>query len=330
VSESGPINGGAKKSWRRYIIWVKALLSGLLLYWMISRAELSELSSVMQDASVPLLILSFFLFYLGYYITATRWRLLLRAQGTDLSLFYLIKSFMVAVFFNNFLPSTVGGDVIRVYDTWQAGSGKASALTAVFLDRVLGMVALVAFAVLGLACSGTFARENPFAAPAVLLLAVITFSAVALIFYAPEPLLKWLRSLLAKMPGVIQRMGQSFLDAAGMVHGRTGLLMGGIGLSFVLQANVILFHYLVGRALGLPLELIDYALIVPLSLVVMLVPITVNGIGLRESVFVVFFGFYGLDVASALAFSWIIYGQLLLQGLVGGLVYAARREPIMG
>jgi hypothetical protein len=57
-------------------------------------------------------------------------------------------------------------------------------------------------------------------------------------------------------------------------------------------------------------------------------PVSVNGIGLRESVFALFFGFFGLDLTQALAFSWLIYGQILLQGLVGGVVYATRRESM--
>lgn len=310
----------------RFLTLIKAALSLGLLAWLISRAELGDLADTFRQAYLPLLVLTFSMFYIGYIITASRWQLLLRVQGTSLPLSYLLQSFMVSVFFNNFLPSTVGGDIVRFYDSWRAGSDKAGALAAVLLDRLLGLNALAIFACIGLFFGTEFLAKNSLVGPAVTLFAIATFILVLMIFFAPLRLVRLVRSVIMVLPQPMRRIGERLADAAMLFHGRSMVFVIGLGLSLLLQGNNILFHFLVGMALGLPLQLTDYVLFVPLALVLMFLPITINGIGLREGVFTVFFGYYGLGVTEALAFSWLIYGQTLLQGLIGGLVYAVRRE----
>lgn len=315
---------------RRLTFLGKAVLSTLLLGWLIWRADLGEVGRVVSQARWPILIGAFFFFFFGYFLTASRWRVLLEALQIELGLVYLMQSFAVGVFFNNFLPSTVGGDVVRVYDTWRAGGGRVNALAAVFLDRLIGVSALALFAAGGLLVSGGFEKEAGFVAPAVWSFLGITAAAVLLVFFLPPALSELLDAVTGRLPGVLGHLGRRFLDAAALVRGRADILAAGLGYSILLQGNVIVFYFLVGYALDLPLGLPDYALIVPLALIVMLIPVSVNGVGLREGVFAFFFGFYGIGLAEALAFSWLIYGQILLQGLVGGIVYLVRKHPVPG
>src|SRR5690606_28322746 len=79
-------------------------------------------------------------------------------------------------------------------------------------------------------------------------------------------------------------------------------------------------------SLGLPVLFLNYFLIIPAALLVMMAPVSINGIGLREGAFAFFFGLFGVGRAEAVAFAWIAYGLLLIQGLLGGLVYAFRRQ----
>jgi glycosyltransferase 2 family protein len=80
------------------------------------------------------------------------------------------------------------------------------------------------------------------------------------------------------------------------------------------------------RALHVEIGLAPFFLIVPLAVFIMMVPVSINGIGVRENVFVFFLGAFGVAEATGLAFAWLEYGTLLLQALAGGLVYAAGRE----
>ncbi|HCX88277.1 MAG TPA: hypothetical protein DG761_09645, partial [Gammaproteobacteria bacterium] len=91
---------------------IKLALSVALIIWITRDIPLDSVFGVMTSANVLLLVLALSLFFVGYVITAFRWRTLIRVQGGDAPIFFLVRSFLVALFFNNFLPSTVGGDVV--------------------------------------------------------------------------------------------------------------------------------------------------------------------------------------------------------------------------
>ena len=83
-----------------------------------------------------------------------RWNLLLKAQHIEITLRSLLGSFLVATYFNNFLPSNIGGDVIRISDTARHANSKTLATTVVLMDRILGLIALVFVAALGATAIG--------------------------------------------------------------------------------------------------------------------------------------------------------------------------------
>jgi uncharacterized membrane protein YbhN (UPF0104 family) len=205
----------------------------------------------------------------------------------------------VGVFFNNFLPSTIGGDAIRALDTARTGVGRAKAVAIIFVDRFVGLLALMLFAVLGLFL-GKF--SVPSLATWVLGGAAVLALLAVLLFVLPRLVetrfaLRWPGSVLARA----------------------------FGWSLALQTLVVLNGYCLSRALHVPIPLPAFFLIVPLALFVMMLPVSVNAIGVRENVWAFFFTAFGVAAATGVAVAWLDYGLVLLQALVGGLVYAGRR-----
>jgi hypothetical protein len=98
-------------------------------------------------------------------------------------------------------------------------------------------------------------------------------------------------------------------------------------LAFALQANVVAHYWCVAQALELGVAPGAFLVIVPVATVLLLLPVSVNGIGAREAVFTVLLAQEGVGAAEALAFSWLAFGTVLAQGVIGGVVYAARRKP---
>jgi uncharacterized membrane protein YbhN (UPF0104 family) len=130
--------------------------------------------------------------------------------------------------------------------------------------------------------------------------------------------------MLVRFP-LIQRSLSRVGAAIGSFRGKPGALGRVLALSLLLQVNVVVSYYLMALSLGLPVPFLNYFLIIPAALLVMMAPVSINGIGLREGAFAFFFGLFGVGRAEAVAFAWIAYGVLLIQGLLGGLVYAFRR-----
>ena len=148
TSNSEPSSGANPK--RRLLMSVaKAAVSVALLWILFTRVDVSRLWLVARQASPSWLIAALAL-YLGMTLTSTwRWALLLKAQHLEVPFRSLTASFLVATFFNNFLPSNIGGDVVRIADTAPVARSRTLATTVVLLDRGIGLLALVLVAAVG-------------------------------------------------------------------------------------------------------------------------------------------------------------------------------------
>ncbi len=319
--EPAPV--AAPRTRLRLLTATKVVVSAGLLYWVLSRSNLGEVLAAAGSAHVGLLLFAYSLHLVGLYLSATRWKGLLRAQSIEASTVFLMKSFLVGIFFNHFLPSTVGGDASRAYDSYRLGNKKASAMTSVVVDRLLGLLALMTFAVMALPFSHQITNRIPLLPLWVGVGAAGIGMTVWMVFFPPRvPLL---RELVSKLPVPIGRSMRKFVGAFGAYRGKGMALAKAFGLSILLQANVVLFFIVVARTLGLAIPVHSFFLIVPLSLFVMMLPISINGIGLRENILALFLATYGVATSAAVAYAWLIYLASLIWGLFGGLVYALRR-----
>ena len=128
TTEADPAIAG-KRRW--ILAAVKWVVSGALICWILRGTSSGEVLAALSSANVPLVLLAISLDSVGCFLTASRWRGLLKAQGVDASMQFVLNSCLVGVFFNNILPSTIGGDAIRAYDCWRLGLSKAWALAIV-------------------------------------------------------------------------------------------------------------------------------------------------------------------------------------------------------
>jgi glycosyltransferase 2 family protein len=320
--DTAPADASKKTNKKRLLLsLIKLLVSGALLYWIFRDVALREIFAAMQSANWFLLGIAALLHLVGYVISAYRWRLLLKSQGTDASILFLVESYLVSGFFNNFLPSTIGGDTMRAYDTWRVSSSKSKAVAVIFVDRFLGVLVLMLFALVAL----LFANELTADIPLLGLWTVLGFGGMLLLtwlIFAPPRQLT-MRFSQAQWPFAhrVQRFFGSFL----VFQEQKQLLYQTLALSLLLQANVVFHYYLVAVAMDLPIPLVDFFLIIPLISVLMMIPISINAIGIRENAFILFFAPFAVSGAEAIAYAWIIYALLLLYGVIGGVLYAMRR-----
>ena len=286
-------------------IWLRLGISAVLIAWILGRAPLAEIFAAFRSADLRFVLLAMALNPLAYLASVRRWRLLIRAQGGDAELSYLLRSFLTGVFFNNLLPSTVGGDAVRALDTARLGVGKVKGAAIVFVDRFVGLLALMLFATAGLLASGRLATRVP------ALSAWVLGGAAALGVLAALLFLPFARSRLGDLV--------SF-------QGKGGVLGRAFAWSLLLQTQVVLNGYLLARALRVSVPLPYFFLIVPLALFAMMLPVSINGIGVRESAWAFFLAPFGVPAATAVAVAWLDYGLLLGQAAVGGVVYLRGRR----
>ncbi|NNF14398.1 MAG: flippase-like domain-containing protein [Gemmatimonadetes bacterium] len=312
---------------RSWLIAVKVVVSIALLIWILRGSNLEEVLAAAADAHVPLLLVAYSLNFVGVVINASRWRGLLHTHGVQVPLPVLVRSVMVGAFFNNFLPSTVGGDAMRAYDSFRF-SQRRGTMSSVVVDRLLGLLVLSLFALASVPFAPQLTGSVPLLPVWVALGAAVLAGLAWAIFLSPSG--GFVPGVLARLPEGIARPIDKVLGAFRAYAGQRSALAKAFGWSVLLQANVVVYYIVVARALGFDVPTLHFFLIVPLAMYIMMVPITVNGIGLRENLFALFLGAYAIGSSDAIAYAWLVYLGGLILGVVGGLVYAVRRvEPIL-
>jgi uncharacterized protein (TIRG00374 family) len=308
---------------RGLLLAAKIGVSIALLAYLLYTTDLGALEDRLRTADLVDLMAAVICFGVMLAIATWRWQILLRALGADARLRHLTASYLVATFFNNFLPSNIGGDIVRVRDSSRLTGSTATSLAVVGVDRILGVGALYLLAASAWLLAPPVVRGLA-GARAVLLGLAALFGFLAYIFFRPGTA-RWL--MAASRLSSIAWAREQFETVQGAVHvyrERLGAVWSAGLASVALQALVVLYYLAIAYALGIPLPVGAAFLMVPLCTLLQAVPVSFNGWGLRESLFALYFSQIGLPRASALAFSLVGAGLMVLLSLSGALVWLVR------
>ena len=308
---------------RSALLVAKIAVSVALLAYLLSTTDLDALQRRVRAGDTVLLALAMALYAAILAISTWRWRVLLQAQGFTAPLAHLSGSYLVATFFNNFLPSNIGGDVIRVRDSSRLTGSTTTSLAVVAIDRILGLGALYVLALVAFITGGPDVRALA-GARSVLLLLGLLFAGLAYVFFRPGIARRVVSaSGLARLPWALKRF-ETVQSAVHVYRAEMHAVWMAFLGSVALWTIVVYYYYTVARALRIPLPLSACFLMVPLCTLVQTVPISFNGWGIRESVFILYFHQVGLGKDSALAFSLVGAGLVVLMSLSGAIVWTAR------
>jgi uncharacterized protein (TIRG00374 family) len=305
------------------LLLAKLAVSVVLLVYLVSTSDAAALLRRVREGDPLLLALAAALYVVLIGISIWRWQLLLRAQGYPAPLGQLSASYLVATFFNNFLPSNIGGDLIRVRDGKQLTGSITTSLAVVAIDRIVGFGALYFLAAVAYVFGGPMMRSLPGAHFVVIGLGVL-FGVMTYVFFRPGIARRWMALCgLNRVPWAQERF-ETVQAAVHVYRQEVGTVWLAFFGSVALQALVVFYFFCVGRALDIPLALGAAFLMVPLCGLIQSVPISFNGWGIRESVFILYFAHVGLSRENALAFSLVGAGLVVLLSLSGAVVWTSR------
>jgi uncharacterized protein (TIRG00374 family) len=309
------------------IALIKATVSLVLLWLLFSRVDLARLWDIARHAWAPWLAAALALYLTMVLISAWRWGLLLKAQGLDLSFRRLTASFLVATFFNNFLPSNIGGDVIRIADTAPAAGSKTLATTVVLIDRGIGLLGLILMAALGATAGARFGNSAAAVGAGVLwagfgLAAMIATPALLM----PQVFVRMLQPLrILHREWVDERLDRLTMALA-RFRESPGAIAGCFAGAVAVQAVLVAFYLAIAHSMRIPIGFTELAVIVPITFIVQLLPVSMNGFGVREATFGFYFSRLGLPLESALLVSFMGAALIMLFSLSGGVTYIARKS----
>jgi hypothetical protein len=315
---------------RLLLLAAKLSVSIVLLVLLFRRIDVGRLWMTARHASLAWLTAALTLYFINVLAATWRWHLLLDAQNVDVPKRTLLGSFLVATFFNNFLPSNIGGDVIRISDTAKPARSKTLATTVVLVDRGVGLLGLVLVAALGATAAGNVHHSAPPIWPVWLWGGFLLGAAASLPALLSPGGVGWLLQPLTVIhPEWVGDRIDMITTVLGRFRRRPSALAGCFGGAVFVQATVIIFYFAVAYALHLNLSVFDLAVIVPLSFVVQMLPVSVNGFGVREATFSFYFTRIGQPIESALLVSLVAQVVVMVFSLSGAAVYIARghRQP---
>ncbi len=306
----------------KLIFLAKLAVSAILIALIFSKVDLETLRGKLANANLAYLALAAVLYFAAIVVNCAKWSVLLRAQVTGVPFSALLRYTFIGVFFNSMLPANIGGDVVRGYELSTYTDSKLDAAASVIVDRLVGLLAFVTSAVVAAAIlvSATHRPDLEVIAVAAMVALLALMFTMALLFS---------RRLRAR---VAMAFGWSFLKPMAPIYGRladafgayrfrykTLLLAFAIGLGGLMLTNLV--NYAISEALGGGMPLLMIALFNPIIALVLLIPISVGGIGLNQNAYVILYGLAGVPHDHALAVSLVMQALILLSGLPGAVLW---------
>ncbi|MFH1574508.1 MAG: lysylphosphatidylglycerol synthase transmembrane domain-containing protein, partial [Acidobacteriota bacterium] len=278
---------------------IKTIVTAVLFYLLFRKVDFQQFAAILQNARFDILLPSLAVLWLGHYICIYRWRMLMRPLMPVFSLARLFGIYCIGLFFNLAFPTAVGGDVVKMYYAGKPSRMYAESFAATFLDRDSGMLAMMIIACAGILIHPVEIPGLPVAVIVWLTLALFVF-ANAVIFMPSlhYPLSRLLRRIgLARIASKVDAISNAF-----QVMGRhPAPLLGSLLISTVNQLLVITFVWILGAGLRLDIPFVYYLVFIPVTTLISMIPISLNGMGLREYAFLSLFGAIGVAPESCIA-----------------------------
>ena len=299
---------------------------GILAYIFLRVVDIGKLWAELRTANPLFFAAAVLAYFMVQGLSAWRWHVLLKPQGIDVPFRRVLAYYFLGMYFNFFLPSAIGGDVVKVYYLNKETKQLSASTTSVFFDRDIGMGGLVLIAlVTALLADPSHMKIN--GVPLVPAFALITLGfllANLAIFYRPTyNLLHRLLSLF-KMKKVDEKIERLF-TSVNVYRNRKGLIVATLLMSFGVQIGCALVNLLAAKAIGLDKAgWADYLVFIPAIGLISMIPISVGGTGIREAAYILMFASIGVPEHQALALSILWLGVIAITSLPGGIVYIAR------
>lgn len=302
---------------------LRLVLTAVLLALLLTQVDLRSVGAVIGGANPAWLALGVAVNLLSIVCASWRWQLLLGAMGFRFRLLQIMRLVLSGAFFNMFLPSSVGGDLMKMVLIAPDLDQREAAVSSVLMDRVVGLAVTI---LVGLAA--VLLLPSVWANSALLIslgLALLVFSVGATALFS-RPLVDLAGRLV---PGVLwRRLGPPVVrvhESLMLAARRPDVLLKAAGVSVLRQIAICLSVYCAGRGFGIDLGVMAYFATVPIAIAITALPIAINGLGLQDNALLLLLGGFGLSAAQVLSLSIFLHALRVGIGLLGGVVFALTR-----
>jgi uncharacterized membrane protein YbhN (UPF0104 family) len=302
------------KRWLR--VAATLLVTAAAVAYILSKVDLGKTAHIIGSASVPWLVLSALLTLVTVPPMAWRWQQLLRARGVHDTVGWLTRAYFVSYAVGQVLPTGVGGDASRIYETTRRHPGLGSPVAgSVLLERALGGAVTIALAAIGFLLAIGRYDMGAYLWIEALFVVLTAIAGVVLFSRRMRRVLRFSVPALRRVK--LERPIRAVYEGIHGYRAHPGALLVVSAVTAVAQLTRIVAIWASAEAVGIHLSLRPYIVLGPLLFLVMLVPFTINGLAVREAFFVSFLGKLGVGADPAFATGFLFFVMTLALGLPG-------------
>ena len=315
---------------KRKMLWLRLILSGGLLLFLLSTVDLQQTITALQHSNGYFLLVALVVALVDRVLMAYKWNILLKAKGIRIPLLNLTATYIKTTFLGLFLPATVGGDALRAYAVSKQGVSGNDVVSSIVVERALGFIALFIFVLVSMILSIFVFGQTFFAGMWNLFwifLLLLVVSTVGIIVSLND---KFLRRLLKVLEArnihvqnyrLVAKLGEVYRSYTNYRHNRSQL-GGFLVLSLLENLFPLVWTYFLSLAFNIEVPLLYFFILIPIVLVLVRLPISLDGFGIQEGTFVYFLGLIGVDGSQAFLLGFVSHLLAILSVLPGGLLYA--------
>lgn len=302
----------ALKANKILLIALKLAISSSLLYLVLTKTGIEEVFLTLKSVSILSFIAAVALYIVAQMTSTIRWKLLL-PEGIGIRRVFSL--YMIGAFFNTLLPGVIGGDAVKGFYLYQLTGKGSMSLASVFMDRYIGFIGLI------IICSLSFPFGFKY------------FSGSHLEWILPFVIVSFIIAsflIFGLRLGRQIRLLSEFYAYFHAYRNQTRIILQALGLSIILQLMGIFTVYVLALGMGQDIPFLVFLIFLPLIILFTMIPVSISGLGVRESAFVLFFGLVGMkpEVSTALSLLWFLtVTTASLIGLIEYLKYKKELAP---
>lgn len=308
--------------------FIKIIVSVSLIYYLLNRIGFRRLAEIFSEIEIRWLLFALILVTASNLLGVLQWRFLLKNSNIKISYPRALVYYYTGLFFNNFLISLFGGDIFRVYDITRHSGKNSTAISTVFLDRLIGLMAMAFLALIFGIISVKILHSNYILAPVggffIFLLFIILF------FYFKNFAKKFQSATEKILPEFIFQKLREVYNGINYFKNHRMLILFLLLNSLIIQLLRISSHYIAALSLNIndqvSVSIWYFYIFVPIIFVIALLPISIGGLGVREYVGIVLFGYVGITSDLAFSIEFIAYLIGVLASIPGGIAFSLRRH----
>jgi len=297
------------------------VVTGACIAYILWQIDVGKTLSILRHAKLEYFFAAIAIMALSVWPMAWRWKLLLRARGIREDLTWLVRAYFTSYTVGQVLPTSIGGDGWRMYETTKRHPGYGGPIAgSVLLERVLGGIATLILAAIGFVLEVGHYDVGGYLWVELGFVIASVFLAFALFSRRARGPLAWSLPIVRRL-----RLERPLRAAYEGIHGfrdHVGLMVGVMFLTLGVQAARVLAIWLSGKAVGVDLSPRPYYVMGPLLFFVILIPFTINGLAVREAFFVSFLTQLGVSADQAFATGFLFFVVTISCSLPGGAILA--------